>query len=216
MPRAHLIIAVALWAVAAATVPPPQVDAPLAAKPGEATAVLAGGCFWGVQAVFEHVRGVRRVVTGYAGGTAATATYPLVEAGGTNHAESVEITYDPSVITYGRLLHVFFAIAHDPTELNRQGPDDGPQYRSVIFAATAEQDRVARAYLDQLNRANTFGRRVVTEVTRLPRFYPAEAYHQDYFRKHPDDPYIVVNDVPKLARLRSMFPELYVDGAPGL
>jgi peptide-methionine (S)-S-oxide reductase len=192
------------------SVPPPQVDAPLAAKKGEATAVVAGGCFWGVQAVFQHLRGVTRATSGYAGGTAETAHYDVVSSGLTGHAESVEVTYDPSQITYGQILRVFFAVAHNPTELNRQGPDDGRQYRSAIFAASQEQDIIARAYVAQLTQAGTFGRPVVTEVS-VARFYPAEDYHQDYATLHPNDLYIRINDAPKVEHLRQAFPEWFVE-----
>ena len=194
----------------ATVVPPPLVDLPLAAEKGEASAVLAGGCFWGVEAVFEHVRGVLRVTSGYAGGTADTAQYDIVSEGRTRHAEAVEVVYDPSQITYGQLLHVFFTVAHDPTELNRQGPDVGTQYRSAIFPASPEQASVARAYIDQLNRAGTFPRPVVTQVTALPRFFPAEPEHQDYAARHPTAPYIVMHDAPKVERLRREFPDRYV------
>ena len=190
--------------------PDPVQDAPLAAPKGEQTAVLAGGCFWGVEAVFEHVKGVTGVVSGYAGGTAGTASYDVVSAGETGHAESVRITYDPSQITYGRLLKLFFAVAHDPTQLNRQGPDTGTQYRSAIFYTNEEQQRVARAYINQLDQAKVFGGRIVTQVTPLDSFYPAEAYHQDYAVNHPDQPYIVIHDLPKVENLRKRLPELYV------
>ena len=200
-----------IYAVAGvAAVPPPVVDVPLASEQGTASAVLAGGCFWGVEAVFEHVRGVIRATSGYAGGTAETAHYDIVSDGRTAHAEAVEVVYDPSEITYGQLLHVFFSVAHNPTELNRQGPDVGPQYRSAIFTSSADQARVARAYVDQLDRAQTFGRRVVTEITALPRFYDAEAEHQDYAARHPTAPYIVMHDAPKVERLRREFPDRFV------
>ena len=199
------------FAATEVSVPPPAIDDVLAAAPGHATAVVAGGCFWGVQLVFQHVRGVSHVTSGYAGGAANTAQYESVETGETGHAESVEIAYDPSAITYGQLLRIFFAVAHDPTQLNRQGPDTGKQYRSAIFTATDSQARIARAYVDQLNKANTFGAHVVTEVTPLPHFYPAEAYHQDYATIHPDDLYIRYNDAPKLERLRQVFPEMVKD-----
>ena len=195
------------FAAADVSVPPPVVDDTLAPAPGQASAVVAGGCFWGVQLVFQHVRGVIHVTSGYAGGAADTARYEAVETGETGHAESVEIVYDPSKITYGRLLQIFFAVAHDPTQLNRQGPDTGKQYRSAVFTASDSQARIARAYVDQLNQANTFGRAVVTEITKLPHFYPAEAEHQDYATVHPDDPYIRYNDAPKLDRLRQVFPD---------
>jgi peptide-methionine (S)-S-oxide reductase len=194
----------------ATAVPPPVVDLPLASETGEASAVLAGGCFWGIEAVFEHVRGVIRATSGYAGGTAETAQYDIVSGGRTGHAEAVEVVYDPSQITYGQLLHVFFSVAHDPTELNRQGPDVGPQYRSAIFPASADQARIARAYISQLNRAAAFRRTVVTEVTALPRFYHAEPEHQDYAARHPTAPYIVMHDAPKVERLRQAFPNRYV------
>ncbi|HEX8161485.1 MAG TPA: peptide-methionine (S)-S-oxide reductase MsrA [Pyrinomonadaceae bacterium] len=194
----------------AVAVPDPVVDAPLAAAKGEQTAVLAGGCFWGVEAVFEHVKGVKSVTSGYAGGGAKPARYEAVSSGTTGHAESVRISYDPSQITYGQLLKVFFAVAHDPTELNRQGPDTGTQYRSAIFYASQEQRRIAESYVEQLNRANVFGRPVVTQVSALDSFHPAESYHQDYLALHPDEPYIVVNDLPKLRNLRKQFPQLYV------
>lgn len=192
------------------SIPDPVLDAPLAATKGEQTAVLAGGCFWGVEAVFEHVKGVTGVVAGYAGGTAGTASYDVVSAGETGHAESVRITYDPSQITYGQLLKVFFAVAHDPTQLNRQGPDTGAQYRSAIFYTNEEQQRVARAYINQLDQVKVIGGRIVTQVTPLNSFYPAEAYHQDYAVHHPDQPYIVIHDLPKVENLRKRLPELYV------
>jgi peptide-methionine (S)-S-oxide reductase len=204
----------AVGATMSVSVPPPQVDAALAPTKGAATAVVAGGCFWGVQAVFQHTRGVRRALSGYAGGTAETAHYEIVSSGMTGHAESVEVTYDPSVITYGQLLRVFFAVAHDPTELNRQGPDDGRQYRSAIFTADKEQERIARAYIDQLNQAKVFDRPVVTNVSALTEFYPAEDYHQDYATLHPNDMYIRINDAPKVEHLRQMFPEMFVAKPP--
>jgi peptide-methionine (S)-S-oxide reductase len=192
-------------------VPAPRVDAARASSPGKATAVVAGGCFWGIQAVYQHVRGVTRAISGYAGGTADTAQYEIVSSGTTNHAESVEITYDPSVVTYGQLLHVFFSVAHDPTELNRQGPDDGRQYRSAIFFADAEQERIARAYIAQIDEAKVFNRRLATEVVPLTKFYAAEAYHQDYATNHPGDPYIMINDAPKVRSLKKVFQDLYVE-----
>jgi len=201
------IVATMAACAAAAEVPPPSVDLP----PGDqhqAAAVLAGGCFWGVEAVFEHVRGVSDVVSGYAGGEAKTAHYEMVETGRTGHAESVRIAYDPSQISYGKLLQIFFAVAHDPTQLNRQGPDEGPQYRSAIFYQSEDQKRVAEAYIQQLNEAKTFKHRIVTQVVPLPGFYPAEAYHQDFLEHNPGNPYVVYNDLPKLAQLRKKFPEL--------
>ncbi|HJU18007.1 MAG TPA: peptide-methionine (S)-S-oxide reductase MsrA [Stellaceae bacterium] len=191
--------------------PPPAVDV----RPGEAhgpqTAVLAGGCFWGVQGVFEHVRGVARVVSGYAGGTTKTPDYESVSTGATGHAESVQITYDPSQISYGEILRIFFSVALDPTEVNQQGPDWGTQYRSDIFFATPEQERVARAYIAQLDQAHAFSRPIATRVDPLRGFYPAEAYHQDYLVRHPDNPYIAVNDLPKVRDLQRLFPESYVE-----
>jgi peptide-methionine (S)-S-oxide reductase len=190
-------------------VPAPTVDAAKAAKPGEQTAVVAGGCFWGIQAVFQHVKGVKSATSGYSGGEAKTAQYEIVSTGETGHAESVKITYDPAQVTYGELLHVFFSVAHNPTEMNRQGPDDGTQYRSVIFYGNDEQKKIAEAYIAQLDKAKVFPRPIVTQVVPLKAFYPAEAYHQDYATLHPDQPYIVYNDAPKVAHLQQQFPELY-------
>jgi peptide-methionine (S)-S-oxide reductase len=193
-------------------VPMPMVDQPLSSATSRATAVVAGGCFWGIQAVFQHVRGVTRAVSGYAGGPASTAHYEMVGTGRTGHAEAVEITYDPSQISYGQLLRVFFSVAHDPTQLNRQGPDVGPQYRSAIFYSAAEQERIARAFIAQLDQAQVFSRPIATKLSALDRFYPAEDYHQDYADKHPGDPYIVINDAPKVEHLKEVFPELYRTG----
>jgi peptide-methionine (S)-S-oxide reductase len=173
------------------------------------TAVFAGGCFWGVDAVFKHVKGVSRVVSGYAGGGPSTAEYEVVSTGTTGHAESVQVTYDPSEVSYGDLLKVFFYAAHDPTELNRQGPDSGTQYRSAIFFTNAEQKKIADDYIAQLDHAKAFPEPIVTQVVPLKGFYPAEAYHQNYLERHPDNPYIVINDLPKLDLLREKFPELY-------
>jgi peptide-methionine (S)-S-oxide reductase len=192
-----------------AAIPDPALDAPLAAARGEQTAVLAGGCFWGIEAVFEHVKGVTGVTSGYSGGSAETANYEMVGSGETGHAESVRITYDPSRISYGQLLKVFFAVAHDPTELNRQGPDTGTQYRSAIFYSDDEQKRIAEAYVKQLNQGKVFERPIATQVSRLNSYYRAEAYHQDYAARHPDDSYIVINDLPKVANLRRQFPHLF-------
>jgi len=209
----RVTIALALVAVLACTtraatrIPDPAVD-PAPAQPGKQTAVLAGGCFWGVEAVFERLNGVSDVVSGYAGGSKGSAHYEIVGTGTTGHAESVQITYDPAVISYGKLLKVFFAVAHDPTELNRQGPDEGTQYRSSIFYATPEQKTVAEAYISQLNAAKVFGRPIVTKVVPLEGFYAAEAYHQNFLDNHPDYPYIVYNDLPKLEHLKKEFPEL--------
>jgi peptide-methionine (S)-S-oxide reductase len=194
---------------AIAAVPSPVVDAPMATSKGEQTAVVAGGCFWGIQAVFQHVKGVINATSGYSGGAANTAEYELVSTGDTGHAESVKITYDPSQITYGQLLRVFFSVAHDPTELNRQGPDSGTQYRSVIFYGNDDQKRVADAYIAQLDKARVFPRPIVTQVVPLKAFYPAEPYHQDYAANHPNNPYIVYNDAPKVAHLHQEFPDLY-------
>ncbi|MGI8918130.1 MAG: peptide-methionine (S)-S-oxide reductase MsrA [Pyrinomonadaceae bacterium] len=189
--------------------PDPEVDAPLAKSKGEQKAVLAGGCFWGIEAVFEHVKGVRDAKSGYAGGDAASADYRKVSSGTTGHAESVLVTYDPSQVTYGQLLTVFFSVAHDPTGLNRQGPDRGSQYRSAIFYANEEQKRIAEAYIKQLDRAKVFNQPIVTQVRPLEAFHDAEAYHQDYLAQHPDEPYIVINDMPKVENLRTQMPELY-------
>lgn len=191
------------------TIPDPDLDAPLASAKGEQIAVLAGGCFWGVEAVFEHVKGVKDVKSGYAGGSAAAAQYEKVSTGTTGHAESVRIAYDPSRISYGQLLKVFFSVAHDPTELNRQGPDTGTQYRSAIFYSNEEQKRIAQAYIEQLNKAKVFPRPIVTQVGSLESFHEAEAYHQDYLAHHPDEPYIVINDIPKVENLRKQLPGLY-------
>ncbi|HUI40848.1 MAG TPA: peptide-methionine (S)-S-oxide reductase MsrA [Terriglobia bacterium] len=179
------------------------------APQGEQTAVLAGGCFWGVDGVFKHVKGVTSVVSGFSGGSAATAHYEIVSSGTTGHAESVKIAYDPSKISYAQLLKIFFSVALDPTELNRQGPDTGTQYRSVIFYANNQQKQIAEAYIDQLDKARVFSRPIVTQVAPLKAFYPAEAYHQNYLEWHPDNPYIAYNDLPKLNALKTEFPDLY-------
>lgn len=196
---------------ATASFPEPAVDAPLASASTRATAVVAGGCFWGVQAVFQHVRGVVQTTAGYAGGTAGTASYDRVNSGTTGHAESVQIVYDTSQISYGQLLRVFFSIAHDPTQENRQGPDVGPEYRSAVFYAGPDQQRIARAYVDQLTTARAFARRIVTELVPLRAFYAAEAEHQDYVSRHPFEPYVVTYDRPKLDKLRNQYPTLFVD-----
>jgi peptide-methionine (S)-S-oxide reductase len=190
-------------------VPAPVIDASVASSKGEQTAVVAGGCFWGIQAVFQHVKGVISATSGYSGGIARTAEYESVSTGETGHAESVKITYDPSQITYGQLLRVFFSVAHDPTQLNRQGPDEGSQYRSVIFYGNDEQRRIAEAYIAQLKTAKVFPRPIVTQVVAYKAFYTAEAYHQNYATNHPNDPYIVYNDAPKVVHLRQQLPELY-------
>jgi peptide-methionine (S)-S-oxide reductase len=190
--------------------PNPDTDDALSKTKGTQTVVLAGGCFWGIQAVFEHVKGVTSATAGYSGGSAQTAHYETVSTGETGHAESVRVVFDPSEISFGQLLKVFFSVAHDPTELNRQGPDEGTQYRSVIFFASEDQRRIAQAYIDQLNRGKVFSRPIVTQLTAFRAFYPAEAYHQDYAERHPDEPYIAINDLPKLEHLKQLLPELYV------
>lgn len=196
----------------AAPFPSPTVDAPKA--PGKMqTAVLAGGCFWGVEAVFDALAGVRDAVSGYAGGPANKAEYELVSTGTTGHAESVEITYDPSKITYGQLLRVYFSVAHDPTQLNRQGPDSGTQYRSAIFYANDEQKRIAEAYIQQLNQAKIFPTAIATKLEPLKGFYKAEDYHQDFVKHNPAYPYVVINDAPKVKHLREQFPELVQGGS---
>jgi peptide-methionine (S)-S-oxide reductase len=195
--------------VGAAPLPTPAVDVPATAAKGPQTAVFAGGCFWGVEAVFRHVKGVSSAVSGYAGGTAKTANYETVSSGATGHAESVQVTYDPVQVSYGQLLKVFFSVAHDPTQLNRQGPDSGTQYRSAIFYLNDDQKRVASAYVEQLNAAKAFSKPIATQIVTLPAFYPAEAYHQDYVARHPTEPYVAYNDLPKVAQLRVQFPTLY-------
>jgi peptide-methionine (S)-S-oxide reductase len=189
--------------------PDPTVDAPLAGKSGKQTAVVAGGCFWGIQAVFQHVKGVIDATSGYSGGSVASPGYEEVSTGNTGHAESVKITFDPSQISYGQLLKVFFSVAHDPTQLNRQGPDTGSQYRSVIFYTDDEQKHIAEAYISQLEQARSFRAPIVTQVVPLNAFYAAEAYHQNYATLHPDNPYIAINDAPKVEHLRQQLPDLY-------
>ena len=204
-----LLGSVACTATVHGQLPPYAGDPQSPAAKGKQTAVLAGGCFWGVDAVFKHVKGVSSVVSGYSGGSAATAEYETVSSGSTGHAESVKITYDPSRISYSELLRIFFSVATDPTQLNRQGPDTGTQYRSVIFYANDEQKQVALAYIDQLNKAKVFPAPIVTQIAPLKAFYPAEEYHQDFLERHPDHPYIVYNDLPKLRELQNQFPDLY-------
>lgn len=199
---------VAHSAEAATKIPAPVQDEKAAATHSE-TAVFAGGCFWGVQGVFEHVRGVKQVASGYSGGAASTAQYETVSEGDTGHAESVQITYDPTQITYGRLLQMFFSVAHNPTELNYQGPDHGTQYRSAIFPVNATQRGIAQSYIAQLDNAHVFSAPVVTHVENFKGFYPAESYHQNFLALHPDYPYIAVNDLPKVADLKRMFPDIY-------
>jgi len=190
---------------------PPIVSAtPIKIAKGEQTAVFAGGCFWGVEAVFEHIKGVRVVTSGYSGGTKQTADYETVSGGETGHAEAVKITYDPAQVSYEQLLKVFFSVAHDPTELNRQGPDTGTQYRSAIFYSNDEQKRLAENYVAELTKTKTFAKPIVTQIVALDEFYKAEDYHQDYLVRHPNQPYIVINDQPKVENLRKQFPDLYV------
>jgi peptide-methionine (S)-S-oxide reductase len=208
---AFSILAYGASAAPGQPIPPPKVDAPLAAAAGKETAVFAGGCFWGTQAVFERVKGVLKTTVGYAGGSAATATYDQVVTETTGHAESVEVVYDPFRITYGQLLRIFFSVAHDPTELNRQGPDVGTSYRSGIFYSNDEQKRLATAYIAQLDAAKVFPQRIVTEVTPLKAFYRGEDYHQDYALKNPNSSYIQICDLPKISALKQQFPELFVD-----
>jgi peptide-methionine (S)-S-oxide reductase len=195
-------------------IPPSSTDVPLASQPGKETAVFAGGCFWGVQSVFQRVKGVLSTKAGYAGGSANTATYKQVITETTGHAESVEVVYDPSRITYGQLLRIYFSVAHDPTQLNRQGPDVGTSYRSAIFYTNEEQKRLAKAYIEQLDRQKIFPKPIVTEVTPLKAFYRAEDYHQDYAYYNPNNPYIQVCDRPKIEALQQQFPELFVEYKP--
>jgi peptide-methionine (S)-S-oxide reductase len=194
----------------ATSIPAPALDNPQAAGPLQ-TAVLAGGCFWGTQGVFEHVKGVRRVVAGYSGGDRTTASYEKVSTGTTGHAESIQITFDPAEVSYGEILRVFFSVAHDPTQLNRQGPDVGTQYRSAVFYGDPTQEKTATAYIAQLQQAHVFSRPVVTRVDPLKAFYPAEGYHQDYLVHNPRDGYIVYNDLPKIANLQRVLPDMYRD-----
>jgi peptide-methionine (S)-S-oxide reductase len=196
-------------AESAVVIPNPAVDAPLTSAAGKQTAVFAGGCFWGVQAVFQHVKGVKSATSGYSGGSANTAEYETVSSGETGHAESVKVEFDPSQISYGQLLKIFFSVAHDPTQLNRQGPDNGTQYRSAIFYTGDEQKRIADAYISQLDQAKVFPRRIVTQIVPLKGFYAAEGYHQNYATLHPDNPYIAINDAPKVEHLKQQFPEIY-------
>src|SRR5262250_1339068 len=191
--------------LASPTVPPPAVDEHVTSNTDH-FAVFAGGCFWGVEAIFEHVKGVKKATSGYSGGTSATAQYDIVSTGKTGHAESVQVVYDPSQISYGQLLQIFFSVAHDPTQSNRQGPDVGTQYRSAIFFNSPDQQRIAQAYIDQLTKAKVFRGTIATEVKPLDAFYPAEAYHQNYFARHPNDLYIVINDAPKVSHLQDQFP----------
>jgi peptide-methionine (S)-S-oxide reductase len=204
-----------LWHVSGRTgeagtpLPPPEIDSPKSAGSGPETAVLAGGCFWGVQGVFQHTKGVKQVLAGYSGGEKARARYEQVGTGQTGHAESVQIIYDPREISYGEILRIYFSVAHDPTQLNRQGPDSGSQYRSAIFYADATQQRIAQAYVAQLEQAHLFTQPIVTRIDPLKGFYPAEAYHQDFLVRHPDHPYVFVNDLPKIENLKRLFPQDY-------
>lgn len=198
----------ASWAVEATLLPPPAYD-PAQPRGGLQRIVLAGGCFWGVQGVFQHVEGVEQAVSGYAGGTRASARYDAVGLGRTGHAESVEVTYDPRTVSLGQILRVYFSVAHDPTQLDRQGPDHGTQYRSAIFVADAGQERIARDYIAQLDAAGAFRERIATRIEKLSQFYPAEAHHQDYLFHHPDEPYVATNDIPKIENLKRLAPDLY-------
>jgi peptide-methionine (S)-S-oxide reductase len=209
IPTAAALLAAFFGSAAqAAPLPAPAIDATRASSPGAQTAVFAGGCFWGVEAVFRHMKGVQSAVSGYAGGRTKNPTYMEVGTGMTGHAESVEVVYDPSQVTYGELLRVFMSVAHDPTELNRQGPDVGTQYRSAIYYVNDEQKKIAQAYVAQLDAAKAYPKKIVTELAPLTVFYPAEAYHQDYLALHPTQPYIVYNDLPKLEALKKEYPSL--------
>jgi peptide-methionine (S)-S-oxide reductase len=190
-------------------IPAPAAD--VTAADGLQTAVIAGGCFWGVQGVFQHTAGVVNAVSGYAGGSQTSATYEQVSTGSTGHAESVQIKFDPKKISYGKILQIFFSVAHDPTQLNRQGPDSGTQYRSAIFTTSDEQKKVADAYIAQLNAAKVYGKPIVTRVSSLQAFFPAEAYHQDYLTLHPNQPYIAYNDLPKVENLKKLFAANYIE-----
>jgi peptide-methionine (S)-S-oxide reductase len=204
------LFAVLACAAHAVTIPNPAKDEPLATKSSTEKVVLAGGCFWGMQDVFEHIKGVKSVTAGYSGGTVKNPSYEEVSTGDTGHAESVEITWDPSKVTFGQLLKVYFSVAHDPTELDYQGPDSGTQYRSSIFYMTPQQQQIAQAYIAQLDAAHAFHHPIVTKVVAYKAFYPAEAYHQDYAEKHPDNAYIAINDAPKVTALKKECPALYV------
>jgi peptide-methionine (S)-S-oxide reductase len=192
-------------------IPAAALDTPAAEAKGTEVAVVAGGCFWGLQGMFQHVKGVTKVVAGYSGGDRASANYEAVSTETTGHAESVEITFDPKRVTYGQILRLFFSVAHDPTQLNRQGPDRGPSYRSEIFYANATQEKIARAYVEQLTKANVFSSPIVTKIEPLKAFYAAEDYHQDYLIRNPTQPYIVFNDLPKIAALKATYPDMYQD-----
>jgi len=214
-----LLFGIAMMLTVFASIPPSsaetarKIPAPLADEKAEGaasrTAVFAGGCFWGVQGVFQHVEGVTRAVSGYAGGEASTAQYEKVSGGSTRHAEAVRVTYDPRKVTFGKLLQIYFSVAHDPTELNRQGPDIGTQYRSTVFVTDDEQARLVQAYIEQLDGSKSFGRKIATTIERGRAFYPAENYHQDYLTLHPRQPYIVIHDLPKIDNLKRLFPDDY-------
>ncbi len=208
VPVLALVAGLSLFAAASAPFPDPAIDQERPATKGKQTAVFAGGCFWCTEAVFERLVGVQKVISGYAGGDAAGAHYKIVGEGRTDHAESIEVTYDPSRISYGTLLKVFFSVAHDPTQLNRQGPDYGKQYRSAIFYNSPEQKHTAEAYIAQLTAAKVFSGPIVTQVVPLPKFYPAEDYHQEFVKKNPDHPYVVANSLPKLQKLKKLYPDL--------
>ena len=214
IPVAVVFIGARLSGGASATLAAPAAAAVIDATPmsaGEDTAVFAGGCFWGVEAVYDHVKGVKRAISGFAGGDVAAPSYEQVSTGDTGHAESVEVIYDPSQVSYGKLLQIFFSVAHDPTQLNRQGPDRGTQYRSAIFFRNAQQQQTADSYIKQLTTAKTFSRPIVTQVAQLKAFYPAEEYHQHYLEHNPTQPYIVINDLPKVAALKKQFADVYRD-----
>jgi peptide-methionine (S)-S-oxide reductase len=217
---AFAVLGIVLWrsplfgAEAPVVIPPPAIDNPKGVGPAQ-TAVLAGGCFWGVQGVYEHVRGVQKVIAGYAGGDKATAEYETVSSGTTGHAESVKITFDPAQISYGQILQIAFSVVHDPTQLNRQGPDVGTQYRSAVFYGDDTQKRIAEAYISQLSNSHAYARPIVTRVDPLKGFYPAEDYHQDYLIHNPTAPYIAFFDIPKIENFKQTFPDLY-SGRPVL
>jgi len=211
VPLVGLTVNVARAAEPAVVIPPPALDATVPAGATSQTIVLAGGCFWGVQAVFQHTKGVTAAISGYAGGDRKTAHYEMVGGGRTGHAESVAVTFDPRQISYGKILQIYFSVAHNPTELNRQGPDTGTQYRSVIFYANDEQKRIANAYIAELDKAHAFPRPIVTQLEALHGFYPAEDYHQDFAVLHPSYPYIVFNDAPKVENLKRLFADVYRD-----
>jgi peptide-methionine (S)-S-oxide reductase len=206
---ALLAMAACVNAEVPAKIPDAKIDAVLATKKSEQIAVFSGGCFWGIEAVFEHVKGVNNAWSGYSGGAATTANYEAVSSGTTAHAESVKVSFDPSKVTYGQLLKVFFSVAHDPTQLNRQGPDSGTQYRSAIFYSSPEQQKIATAYIAQMSSTKVFTRKIVTQVNPLKTFYMAEDYHQDFARLNPRHPYIVYNDLPKVENLKMQFPQWY-------